>query len=145
MRRIAFLLSAALFLSGCATGSRPALTPEQGAAVLRVTIASGATIALNNNPKLVPAAQAIAAGIGGALSYEHQISSAALAGWVRSVCAAHEIPPSDIPPLIALVQTAHTLFAATYPGVVSTADPRVVLYANAFQAGLDDALAAISR
>jgi len=137
---------AAFVTTGCSTVGSPSLTPEQGAAFMRVTVSAGATLALAKNPRYAPAAQALADGIAGALSKDSEVSSASLANWVRSVCQAHEIPPADVPAFIALVQTAHSLFAATYgESIVSTADPRVKLYAMAFGDGLRDALAAIKQ
>lgn len=144
MKPIFFLLICALF-SGCATGSGGGMSAQQGAAALRVAVSTGATLSLAKNPRYIPLAQALAAGIDGALEEASEITPAAIARYVRAVCAKHDCPPADTAVFVNLAQAVFTAYVTAYrPQVVRATDPVVLLYALAFKNGLADAIAAVN-
>lgn len=148
MRLLPALLPAALLLaglagSGCATGPVAPPPPAQGAAIVRATVATGATLALNKNPAYAAAAQALADGIGVALGSDLTLTPELISAFVRQVCARHGMPPNDAAVFVTLALNVYHTYAAAYRAPLpSVADPTARLYLAAFRDGIADALLA---
>jgi hypothetical protein len=137
---IAIVIVATLFGTSCAS-----VAPQQGAAAVRVTTSTGVTLALSNNPDYASAVAALASGIDAAVTESASIDPTSIAAFVRRICAAHHVREKDIPVFVNLAGVAYQAYVTTYrPQVVSAADPNVVLYLQAFKAGLQDALVAVA-
>lgn len=143
MKFLLSLLCAAL-LSGCATTTLRPIPPEVGAAGAQGIVNIAATRALAKNPRYIPVAEALAAGVDAALGESAKIDPAQLSLWVRSVCATHHVSAEDVPLFVSIVQTLYDVYSAAYgTGPLITTDARVQLYAKALRDGLRAAVAAV--
>ncbi len=145
IRLLLLVAAVAAVFTGCATTPKATMTPEQGAATIRAFTSTGATLALSKNPKVIPVAAAIAAGVDVALAGNEALTAESIANYVKAICVKHEVSVAETAVFINLAQTVYNTYVASYkPGVVSAADPRVLLYANAFKNGLNDAVLAVN-
>lgn len=133
------LLVACLFVAGCASG--PQVTPETGAALVRSTVGVGLTLVLNKNPKYTAAASALAAGIDVAIANTSTLTIAGIDAYVVDVCKKNGVSDEDSALFTGLANTIYTVYVAQFkPTVISSADPKVLLYVNAFKDGVNDAV-----
>jgi hypothetical protein len=141
---LALCITASLFLSGCANGPIKA-TPETGAVLVRISVMAGVAPVLNNNPKYIPAAEALATGISAALTSNATITPQLIGDYVYRVCKQHGVSDSDIPLFSTLANTIYEAYVATYkPTVISSTDPNALLYIYAFRDGMLSAAAIAS-
>jgi hypothetical protein len=118
-----------------------AANPQGTAAALRISVGVGASLALNNNPKYAPAVAALAQGIDAAISQSATINPAQITAYVNAVCLKYGVKPVDVAIFDGLALSIYQMYVTTYkPAVVSSTDPTVLLYVNAFKDGLNDAL-----
>lgn len=146
LRSITLFVSAlcAFFISGCVSAPHAQISPEQGAAAVRVLVSGSATITLSKNPNYAPVAAALAAGIDAAISDGKDITPESISSFVHIVAANHHLSAPDAAVFTNLAISVYQLYVATYkPAVVKAADPRVLLYVQAFKDGLNDAVAAV--
>jgi hypothetical protein len=133
------LLIASLFIAGCAGG--PQITPETGAALVRSTVGVGLTLVLNRNPKYTAAASALAAGIDVAISKSQTLTIQGIDSYVVDVCLKNGVSQEDTALFTGLANTIYTVYVSQYkPTVISSADPKVILYVMAFKDGVNDAV-----
>lgn len=137
---------AALSFTGCVSNApQIKVTPEQGAAAVRVAVSTGATLALANNPKEVPVAQALVAGIDVAVAANTTVTPEGIRSFVTDICAQYNVPANRVPLYVALSLNAYNAYTTAYKTqVVSATDPTVLLYVTAFKNGLNDALLAVA-
>lgn len=132
------LLIFALF-SGCA--NMGTVTPETGAAIVRTTVGASLTLVLNKNPKYTGAASAISAGIDVAIANTSTLTIAGIDAYVVDVCRKNGVSDEDSALFTALANTIYTVYVSQFkPTVISSADPKVLLYVNAFKDGVNDAV-----
>jgi hypothetical protein len=133
--------------AGCASGPQAVkLSPEQGAAALRITTATGAMLVLNKNPAYTLAAAALAEAVGTLLSEQGAITPETIREGVIAICKKNNVATGDVTLFVGLAQSIYSAYVTAYrPTVVSGADPVVKLYAQAFADGLRDATGALPR
>ena len=138
----------ALCLSACTSAPNTPYTPptpEQFAPALRATVATGATLALQKNPRYLPAAWALVMGIDAAVLGTGELTQENIATFVKEITTRHGVPAEDAPIFITLAQQIYLTYTATYKvQVVKTTDPRVLLFVTAFKDGLGDAITAVN-
>jgi hypothetical protein len=145
LKAVLFCFVFGLFCAACSNGPQVKVTPETGAVLVRISVMAGVAPVLNNNPKYIPAAEALGAGISGALIENMTITPELIAQYVTRVCRNHNVAESDIPLFVTLAETIYDAYVATYkPAVVNSADPTALLYVNAFREGLLSAAAIAS-
>jgi hypothetical protein len=133
------LFAASLFFAGCANG--PQVTPETGAALVRSTVGVGLTLVLNKNPKYTAAASALAAGIDVAIANTPTLTLQGIDAYVVQVCLKNGVSQEDTALFTGLANTIYTVYVAQFkPTVISSADPKVLLYVSAFKDGINDAV-----
>jgi hypothetical protein len=149
MKNLKFSFVALLaVLCGCASGQKFTVSPALGAAAVRLTVGVGGGMALNKNPRYILAARALADGIDVAISKTPTLTLENIDAWVATVCEKNNVPPEDVGLFVGLANAIYAGYTETFKTqVVSTADPNVLLYVNAFKAGISDAVigAAIPR
>lgn len=139
MKTLLSLLAACILsiTTGCTNGPQFKVSPRTGANLVRVAVMAGVAPVLNKNPKYIPAAQAIGAGISAALANSPTITPDLISQYVSTVCKKNNVADEDIPLFITLAQTIYESYAAEYqPEVISSTDPNVLLYVYAFRDGL---------
>ena len=137
------LVTCSLFLATFFTAACGTATPQTGATALRLTTSLGAGRILQNNPRYIPAARALAAGISAAVAEKPTLTPENIAAFVRTLCARHDVAPADAAEFVNLAVAIYTTYVDTYRvEIVRLSDPRVLLYVEAFRAGLESALAA---
>lgn len=128
-------------LSGCATGQKFTVSPALGAAAVRLSVGVGGGMALNKNPRYVPAARALADGIDAAISTTPTLTLENIDAWVATVCEKNNVPSEDVGLFVSLANAIYAGYTQEFKTqVVSTADPNVLLYVQAFKAGISDAV-----
>jgi len=134
----AFTLCAIVALfSGCANGPPVKITAAQGAMIEKIGIMAGLAPVLNNNPKYIPAAEALAFGINAALTNNPTITPQLISDYVFRVCKQNGVSESDIPIFETLTQTIYEAYIVSFqPTVISSTDPNAILYINAFRDGM---------
>lgn len=134
----AFAAMALLCFSGCAS------TPQGRAVALRMVVSTGGTPALANNPRYIPVAEALVAGIDVALERTPTVTAENIRTYVRRICALHGLDDAETAVFVNLAQTVFVACQAELNAtVVRSTDPVVRMYALAFKDGLRDALAAL--
>jgi hypothetical protein len=129
-------LCVSLLSSACGT-----VSPQTGATTLRLTTSIGAGRILQNNPRYIPAAQALAAGIETAISAKATLTPENIAAFVRDLCANYDVAPPDAAEFVNLAVAIYETYVDTYRvQIVNTADPNVLLYIEAFRRGLLSAI-----
>jgi len=137
------VLIAGLF-SSCANG--PQVTPETGAALVRSSVGVGLTLVLNKNPKYTAAASALAAGIDVAIASNSTLTLSAIDAYVSQVVIKNGVSAEDSALFTALANTIYTVYVSQYkPTVISSSDPKVLLYVNAFKEGVNDAVMVVGN
>jgi len=139
MKTILSLIAACILFSitGCANAPQFKMSPELGAASVRVSVTVGAGLVLNKNPKYIPVTEALANGISAAISTSAVITPGLIAQYVTQVCEKYKVSSDDVGLFITLATTIYDTYVATYkPTVISSTDPNVLLYVNAFRDGL---------
>jgi len=135
-RAIAFCLAWSFFCSACST-TPIKITPETGAMLVRISVMAGVAPMLSNNPKYIPASEALAMGIGAALQQNMTITPELISQYVNRVCREKGVSENDIPLFVTLAETIYDTYVATYkPTVINSTDPNALLYINAFRDGL---------
>lgn len=135
------LIVTLLLGSGCSTLQRNA---DMGSAAVRVATSAGAIIALNKNPRYLPVASALAAGMDAAISENATLTLEGIERYVRDVCTLHGVTDNDTSLFVGLAQSVYTAYVTAYrKEVVASTDPTALLYVAAFKDGLKDAVRAI--
>jgi len=137
LQAVSFCIIFGLFCAACANGPQLKITPETGAVLVRISVMAGVAPMLNNNPKYIPAAEALALGIGAALKENMTITPELISQYVTRVCREKSVSENDIPLFVTLAETIYDTYVATYkPTVINSTDPNALLYINAFRDGL---------
>ena len=145
LQAITFCILFGLFCAACANGPQLKVSPETGAILVRISVMAGVAPVLSNNPKYIPAAEALGTGIGAALAQNMTITPELIAQYVTRVCKEHNVADSDTTLFITLAETIYDTYVATYkPTVINSTDPNALLYINAFRDGLLSAAAIAS-
>ncbi len=131
-----------LSLSGCANFK---MTPALGATAVRLTVGAGLGPVLSNNPKYVPVALALSAGIDAAIGNSTVLTLSGIDAYVKGVCEKYKLPDSDVAIFTNLVHAIYIGYTEEFKvTVIKTSDPQVLLYVNAFKNGVNDAVLTVN-
>jgi hypothetical protein len=145
LQTLFFCVLFGIFCASCANVGQVKITPETGAVLVRISVMAGVAPVLNNNPRYIPAAEALATGISAALTSNPTITSQLIGDYVYRVCKQNGVSDSDIPLFATLAETIYDTYVATYkPAVISSTDPNALLYIYAFRDGMLSAAAIAS-
>lgn len=139
MKKLSLVLLAALSFAGCQTA--PA-TDKTAAAVasLQVATSVGATLSLAKNPKYLPAARLLVAGLDQALA--GSINADVIANFVGLVGTKTGLKPEEVALFASLANTVYEAYLSAYqPKIVLSSDPNAQRYIKAFRDGLATAIA----
>lgn len=149
---VLFAAVMAFVLCSCQTpsgGTTPTTPPDPAAgALLFQTVESGAAyLALKNNPKYVPAAQAMVQALDVALAGTAVINGQTIQAFVQQLAAQKHMDPGEALFLSGLAGAAYEFYAAKYhvpaSGILIT-NASAHAYVQAFRNGLNDAVIALS-
>lgn len=141
MKKLSLVLLAALSFAGCQTA--PA-TDKTAAAVasLQVATSVGATLSLSKNPKYLPAARLLVAGLDQALAGSIPINADVIANFVGLVGTKTGLKPEEVALFASLANTVYEAYLSAYqPKIVLSSDPNAQRYIKAFRDGLATAIA----
>lgn len=137
-----FLLILCLAFSGCASVTSD---PATAAGFLRAGTTVAAYEGLKHNPRYVPGAAAMVAGIDVALTGNAVISDATIVAFVQGIAAKNHMEPAETLFLTTIARTAFQAFSAKYHvSEVLVSNPDAKLYLQAFRDGLNDAVISLS-
>lgn len=134
-----------LFIGCTSTGTTPQFSPQMGADLVQLSTSVGGTVLLRNNPQYIPAAQAIALGVDVALAASPTLTIDGINQFISTTALAKGVNPIDVPLFQTLADAIYQAYTAQFKtAVVTSTDPNVLLYVNAFKNGLTTAAAGAS-
>lgn len=135
------------FTSCNSTTNAPAApTPEQGAALLRVSVSTAAVLVVRNNPSYVTALQALATALDALVigTTNDVITQEAIDQFVKGIAKRNGVADADLPLFINLTHEFTRTWQDTFKvPVITKNDPNVALWITAVRDGITGALSSI--
>lgn len=145
------VLVTSLALCACSspsTSTTDAVEAAKSPTTVRLLTSSGATLALVNNPRYVPAAQGIIAAIDAVTYGDTVLTIEQVTRYVADICVQRGMTREESIVFISLARGVYTAYLEDHPQInlerITLSNPTVKVYMRAFRDGLGDALAVIA-
>jgi hypothetical protein len=149
LKLLAFAFVAMLAFTSCnsTTNAPAAPTPEQGAALLRVSVSTAAVLVVRNNPSYVTALQAVGTALDALVigTTDEVITQEAIDQFVKGIAKRNGVADADLPLFINLTHEFTRTWQDTFKvPVIHRLDPNVTLWIAAVRDGINGALSSIN-